>query len=131
MPGVCKHCGCTDASACAGGCCWVTSACDLCSGCLPRLPYVELAPLLEHELKASRTATVEVPILAIFTLVGFAQLGIAASDRNSTCSAQVATDAIRSIIESLRMPLPAVADAIRRVCEAQHDVPRDSTAMPH
>lgn len=33
-PGVCKHCGCTDAWACGGGCYWIDEEHTLCSKCV-------------------------------------------------------------------------------------------------
>jgi hypothetical protein len=33
LPGTCSKCGCTDAEACEGGCCWVDAEHTLCSAC--------------------------------------------------------------------------------------------------
>lgn len=35
-PGMCQHCGCTDAYACVGGCSWVDLAHTVCSRCFKR-----------------------------------------------------------------------------------------------
>lgn len=118
ITGVCKHCGCTSARACPGGCAWVDEQQTVCSVCLPKLDGEELLGLwlAEFEIVGDQ-ALPPIAMRAVEWLPVFAALQLARSHPQfySLVAQAAIVDQFAQVMgELLSAAGPCTAEVVRR-----------------